>query len=193
MAFLAAVVTGALCFGLLHFIFQDSFDSPQIRLVDITEKSSSGYKMFQVELTGLESTPNSAYVYFTNGIVSDKTNTAITFERGNAIISVIYQEISVEFSEFENTLNLELKAVEIDGWFIPLDDAKCYDIYCSEFNLLYVTIEASIVERIIDMINAFFAVSLSTVSPSLLHIAPAYGAMLQFLHIIPKANDRYHF
>ena len=128
------MTTSFICLS-LSFLVYDNIYPTQVTLVDIVEKQSSGYKMFQVEVTGLESAPRGAAIHFTNGIISDKSNTAISFDGNNAIISTIYQEIPAEFSTFENTLEFELKGITINGWFIPLDDAKCYGIACTKHNL----------------------------------------------------------
>ena len=175
MALLAGVLFGLFSLAMASYI---DFDSPQIMLVDVTEKSSSGYKMFQIELTGMESAPNSVFVHFTNGIKSDKSNTAISFDRGNAIISVIYQEIPTEFSEFSDRLDLELKAVNIDGWFIPLDDAQCYGAYCSEFNLYGDTVEIPSMKTVLHI-----TLIVSTVLASALTYYTYYDTEKRKLHI----------
>ena len=105
---------------------------PEITLLDMTEKETNGYKTIHIKLDGIEEKPNNVSVSFTNGLVSDKTNTIMEMEHGLMLVTVFYPLSPLDEKSFE------IVGVGVDNWFIPVKTENCpsmIEYVCTTANL----------------------------------------------------------
>ena len=134
-------ILGMSIFGLLWFIAVEVFIQPEIMVLDISEKETNGYRTIHVELAGIKEKPDRFLVHFTNGLVSDSTNTLMEMEQEIVLLEVFYPETPL-------ISDLKVSAVVIDEWFVPLHDTECPDkLACSTKNMHGEIIPAVYTER----------------------------------------------
>ena len=122
------------CLGFSGILMLATIDliQPEITLLDITEKETNGYKTIQIKLDGIEEKPNNVSVSFTNGLVSDKTNTIMEMEHGSMLVTVFYPLSPLDEKPFE------IVGVGLDNWFIPVKTENCpsmIEYACTTANL----------------------------------------------------------